>query len=100
MVNVVHAVCPSYGGDTRLFTLSLVPKGETPALTLVHTDTPVQRKRISPFDTVDCQKKKLTSRYVTVCLGVLCAVLLAGNIGQLVYCKSYLSSNCQLAFNV
>ncbi|XP_049898411.1 CD209 antigen-like [Epinephelus moara] len=79
--------------DKKLTLDSVLTEGETPALT--DTDTPVQpagRKRISPFDTVDCQKKKLTSRYVTVCLGVLCAVLLAGNIGQLVYYASHRSS--------
>ncbi|KAF1385068.1 hypothetical protein PFLUV_G00126740 [Perca fluviatilis] len=33
----------------------------------------------------DLQRKKQPSRRVTVCLGLLCAVLLAGNIGQFIY---------------
>ncbi|XP_033949243.1 asialoglycoprotein receptor 1-like isoform X2 [Pseudochaenichthys georgianus] len=34
---------------------------------------------------VDFQRKKQPSRCASVCLGLLCAVLLAGNIGQLIY---------------
>ncbi|KAK9531233.1 hypothetical protein VZT92_010671 [Zoarces viviparus] len=34
---------------------------------------------------VDSQRRKQPSRCVTVCLGLLCAVLLAGNIGQFIY---------------
>ncbi|KAM6952041.1 uncharacterized protein PEZ65_008987 [Lycodopsis pacificus] len=34
---------------------------------------------------VDFQRRKQPSRCVTVCLGLLCAVLLAGNIGQFIY---------------
>ncbi|XP_037636688.1 CD209 antigen-like protein C isoform X9 [Sebastes umbrosus] len=34
---------------------------------------------------VDFQRKKKPSRCASVCLGLLCAVLLAGNIGQFVY---------------
>ncbi|KAK5896632.1 hypothetical protein CesoFtcFv8_009773 [Champsocephalus esox] len=34
---------------------------------------------------VDFQRRKQPSRCVSVCLGLLCAVLLAGNIGQLIY---------------
>ncbi|XP_070769825.1 C-type lectin domain family 4 member M-like [Enoplosus armatus] len=34
---------------------------------------------------VDFQRPKQPSRCATVCLGLLCAVLLAGNIGQLIY---------------
>ncbi|KAI3351429.1 hypothetical protein L3Q82_020284 [Scortum barcoo] len=37
------------------------------------------------FDSADFQRKKLPSRCATVCLGLLCVVLLAGNIGQVVY---------------
>ncbi|XP_018558538.1 collectin-11 isoform X4 [Lates calcarifer] len=34
---------------------------------------------------VDFQKRKQPSRCASVCLGLLCAVLLAGNIGQIIY---------------
>ncbi|XP_034062729.1 asialoglycoprotein receptor 1-like isoform X2 [Gymnodraco acuticeps] len=34
---------------------------------------------------VDFQRRKQPSRCVSVCLGLLCAVLLAGNIGQFIY---------------
>ncbi|KAK9531171.1 hypothetical protein VZT92_010613 [Zoarces viviparus] len=37
------------------------------------------------FTKVDFQRRKQPSRCVTVCLGLLCAVLLAGNIGQFIY---------------
>ncbi|XP_037636694.1 asialoglycoprotein receptor 1-like isoform X2 [Sebastes umbrosus] len=37
------------------------------------------------LNSVDFQRKKQPSRCASVCLGLLCAVLLAGNIGQLVY---------------
>ncbi|XP_074505163.1 uncharacterized protein LOC141775571 isoform X2 [Sebastes fasciatus] len=36
-------------------------------------------------NSVDFQRKKQPSRCASVCLGLLCAVLLAGNIGQFVY---------------
>ncbi|XP_040903323.1 C-type lectin domain family 4 member M-like isoform X2 [Toxotes jaculatrix] len=34
---------------------------------------------------VDVQRRKQPCRHVTVCLGLLCVVLLAGNIGQIIY---------------
>ncbi|XP_074529779.1 uncharacterized protein LOC141793186 [Halichoeres trimaculatus] len=34
---------------------------------------------------VDTQRRKAPSRRVSMCLGLLCAVLLAGNVGQLIY---------------
>uniref|UniRef100_A0A3Q3MNG6 C-type lectin domain family 4 member M-like n=1 Tax=Mastacembelus armatus TaxID=205130 RepID=A0A3Q3MNG6_9TELE len=38
------------------------------------------------FDSVDFQQQKRPSRRATVCLFLLCAVLLAGNIAQIIYC--------------
>lgn len=39
------------------------------------------------FDLAYIQFRRLQLRSVTVCLGLLCAVLLAGNIGQMIFCK-------------
>ncbi|XP_034546133.1 C-type lectin domain family 4 member G-like [Notolabrus celidotus] len=43
--------------------------------------------------TRDLQRRKAPSRCISVCLGLLCAVLLAGNIGQFVYYNSH-PRNC------
>ncbi|TDH07346.1 hypothetical protein EPR50_G00105060 [Perca flavescens] len=60
------------------------------------TDMPLQpaeRKRILPFDLVDFRRIKLSYRCATVCLGLLCAVLLVGTMGQFIYHASHRTSD-------
>ncbi|XP_054454006.1 C-type lectin domain family 4 member M-like [Anoplopoma fimbria] len=52
-------------------------------------------KRRFYFDLVDFQRIKQPSIRVTVCLGLLCAVLLAANIGQLIYHASHPADNTE-----
>uniref|UniRef100_A0A8C4ENM8 C-type lectin domain-containing protein n=1 Tax=Dicentrarchus labrax TaxID=13489 RepID=A0A8C4ENM8_DICLA len=44
----------------------------------------------------DFQRKKQPSRCVNVCLGLLCAILLAGNIAQIIYCNK---NHLQISYN-
>ncbi|KAM6952105.1 CD209 antigen-like protein D [Lycodopsis pacificus] len=52
------------------------------------------RKKTLPFDLVDFRRIKQPSRRV-MCLGLLCAVLLAANIGQLIYHASRPADNTE-----